>query len=135
MATKSPFPPKSMLKKCQILSISTKMSKMGSNRTIGVVYINFNFDSGGRGDMKEACAILTNIFGEDCLGVVVSAQSDIHTRFIDQRKKNCFSFQRNYFVRLGVNIFTSIVCYKTCVRLPQVGFDADIAVTYAPSER
>ena len=66
------------------------MSKMGPNRTIGVVYINFNFDSGGRGDMKETCVILTNICGEDCLGVVFAAQSDIHTRFIDRKRKILF---------------------------------------------
>ena len=90
MATKSPFPPKSMLNKCQIMSISTEMSKMGPNRTIGVVYINFNFDSGGRGGMKEASVILTNIFGEDCLGVVFSAQSDIHAKFINRNRKILF---------------------------------------------
>ena len=52
-----------------------------------------------------------------------------------EREKFCFSFQRNAVVTLDVIIVTSILSCKTCGRLPQVGFDADIAVTYTPSER
>lgn len=53
---------------------------MGSNKTPSAVYINFNIDSGGGGDMKDACVILTNIFGEDCLRVlaVVKVISRLH---------------------------------------------------------
>ena len=80
MATKSPFPPESMLKNSQIVSILTEICRMGSNRTSKIVHIIFNIDSGGRGDLKEVRVILTNIFGEDCLGSFCIVKSDV---FVD----------------------------------------------------
>ena len=77
MATKSPFPPKSMLKNSQNMSTLTEICRMGSKQTSKIVRIIFNIDSGGRGDLKEVRVILTNIFGEDCLGSFCIVKSDV----------------------------------------------------------
>ena len=50
---------------------------MGSKQTSKIVPIIFNIDSGGRGDLKEVRVILTNIFGEDCLGSFYILKSDV----------------------------------------------------------
>ena len=77
MATKSPFPPKSMLKNSQNVSTLTEIWRMGSNQNSKIVRIIFNIDSGGRGDLKGVRVILTNIFGEDCLGSFYIVKSDV----------------------------------------------------------
>ena len=79
---------------------------MGSRQTSKVVSIIFNIDSGGRGDLKEARVILTNIFGEDCLGGFSVFNLTSTLCLSSEIRHLCVTSQGNVFTREGDKILS-----------------------------
>ena len=67
--------------------------------------------------MKDACVILTNIFGEDCLRVFSSGESDINITFLVGNQKFWCEVRGKCLKTKRVNQFNINSIFEGCALL------------------